>query len=123
MDPQGNLSQQTEEWSRGPRRAAVLKDFVIGCLDPKICDAKYSHMDATQFGRDCSKGVAVLSTTQDECPKGVSKRALSHGRLETRVPRAILQNDPNTMCRHREKQPLHLGGERCCDREVTFITN
>lgn len=122
MDPTGEPSPAERGVERGLTRATVLKDFVSGCLDPKICNAKYSHMDATQFGRECSKGVVVLSTTQNGCPKGVSKHALSHGRLETRVPRTILQNYPNTMCRHRGKQPLCLE-ERCWDREVRFISS
>lgn len=42
----------SRQWTRAEvphqQAAAVLRDFVTGCLDPKMCNAKYSHTDATQ---------------------------------------------------------------------------
>lgn len=65
----------------------MLRVFVTGCLDPKVRDASYSHMDATQSWRECTKGVLVLSAMQGGCSKGVSKHALSLGRLEINSPK------------------------------------
>lgn len=68
----------SRQWTRAGvpprnRKAAVLRDFVTDCLDPKMCDARYSHgtTDATQSRRECGKGVVVLSASQDGCPKNV----------------------------------------------------
>lgn len=80
-------------------------------------------MPSTAIRMQHSLRVVVPSAMQDGCPKGVPKRALSRGRLEIRVPRAILQNDPKTVHRGGEKWPLCLGGEQCWNREVRFISS
>lgn len=61
----------SRQWTRAEvphqQAAAVLRDFVTGCLDPKMCDAKYSHMDATQ-SQSCGTKCNARWMSQ-RCPK------------------------------------------------------
>ena len=63
-----------------------LKDFVTGPLDPTLCDANYSYMDATQSLREMVRKLWSLV----QCKRDVPKGHLPHGGLKLQVPGAIL---------------------------------